>query len=104
MRQKRSTQWSDVKAKLAELDHKQLLAVIRDLYDSGAANRRFLHARCLPSGATIEEYRQRVADAIYPDPFSRRRISLREAKAVITEYRRSTADVAGSVDSDVDLR
>ena len=80
---KRSTRWSNAKAKLAELDHKQLLAVIRDLYDSGAANRRFLHARFLPSGGTFEEYRQRVADAIYPDPFSRRRISLRDANAAI---------------------
>ena len=39
-----------------------------------------------------------MADAIYPDPFSRCRISVRDAGAVITEYRRSTGDLAGTVD------
>ena len=46
----------------------------------------------------IEKYRSLVADAIYPDPFSRRRISVRDAGAVITEYRRSTGDLVGTVD------
>jgi len=39
-----------------------------------------------------------VADAVYPDPFSRRRVSLRDATTAITEYRRSTGDVPGTVD------
>jgi hypothetical protein len=39
-----------------------------------------------------------VADAVFPDPFSRRRVSLRDATAAITEYRRSTGDLAGTVD------
>jgi len=39
-----------------------------------------------------------VADAVYPDPFSRRRVSLRDASTAITEYRRSTGDLSGTVD------
>jgi hypothetical protein len=35
---------------------------------------------------------------VFPDPFSRRRVSLRDATAAITEYRRSTGDLAGTVD------
>jgi hypothetical protein len=46
----------------------------------------------------VEKYRHLVADAVFPDPFSRRRVSLRDATAAITEYRRSTGDVAGTVD------
>lgn len=90
--------WSEVKAILGAMDQKELLSVIRDLYEADSVNRRFLHARYLPSQTTIEEYRHHVADAVYPDAFSRRGIRLREANAAITEYRRSTGDVAGSVD------
>ena len=39
-----------------------------------------------------------VVAAIYPDPFSRRRVRVRDASAAITEYRRATGDVAGAVD------
>ena len=39
-----------------------------------------------------------MAEAIYPDPFSRRRVSVRDAGAAITEYRRSTGDLAGMID------
>jgi hypothetical protein len=46
----------------------------------------------------VEKYCRLVAEAVFPDPFSRRRVSLRDATAAITEYRRSTGDVAGTVD------
>jgi hypothetical protein len=39
-----------------------------------------------------------VADAICPDPFSKRRVSVRDAAAAIVEYRRSTGDASGTVD------
>jgi hypothetical protein len=47
---------------------------------------------------TIEEYRRLVADAIYPDSFSCRQISVRDAGAAITAYRRSTGDLFGTID------
>ena len=39
-----------------------------------------------------------MAEAIYPDPFSRRRVNVRDAGAAITEYRRSAGDLAGTMD------
>jgi hypothetical protein len=74
------------------------MSVIKDLYDANAANRRFLHARFVPAAGTLEEYRRLVADAVFPDPLSQRPIRLRDATAAIAEYRRSTGDVAGTVD------
>lgn len=73
----------------------------REGLDRGAAsvaNRRFLHSRLTPGRRTIEEYRLLVADAIYPDKFSKRRVSIRDAAAAIVEYRRSTGDAAGTID------
>jgi hypothetical protein len=90
--------WADVKARLESFDRKGLVSLIGDLYDANAANRRFLHSRLAPGDNSIEEYHRLVADAIYPDPLSRRQISVRDAGAVITEYKRSTGDTAGTID------
>ena len=90
--------WSDVKARLDAFDRKGLVSLLGDLYDANVANRRFLHSRLTPGSRAIEEYRQLVADAIYPDPFSKRRVSVRDAAAAIVEYRRSTGDASGTVD------
>ena len=94
----RQPSWADIKTKLEEFDSKGLVGLVRDLYEASTANRRFLHARLIPSPSAVEKYRRLVADAVFPDPFSRRRVSLRDATAAITEYRRSTGDVAGTVD------
>jgi hypothetical protein len=89
---------SEVKARLQALDRKDLVSLLGDLYDANGANRRFLHSRLAPRSRAIEEYRRLVADAIYPDPFSKRRVSVRAGAAAIVEYRRSTGDASGTVD------
>jgi hypothetical protein len=90
--------WSDVKARLEAFDRKGLVSLLGEVYDASVANRRFLHSRLTPGSRAIEVYRQLVADAIYPDRFSKRRVSVRDAAAAIVEYRRSTGDAAGTVD------
>jgi hypothetical protein len=90
--------WAAVRRQLDPFDRAGLLALVHDLYDANASNRRFLEARLLSSSTSLEKYRRLVADAVYPDPFSRRQVSVRDATATITEYRRSTGDLAGTVD------
>lgn len=90
--------WSDVKARLEAFDHKDLVSLLGELYAASVANRRFLHSRLTPGSRAIEEYRRLVASAIYPDPFSKRQVSVRDAAAAIVDYRRSTGDVSGTVD------
>ncbi len=90
--------WSDVKARLEAFDRKGLVSLLGELYNASVANRRYLHSRLTPSSRAIEEYRHLVADAIYPDPFSERRVNVRDAAASIVEYRRSTGDASGTVD------
>lgn len=94
----RQPRWTDVRARLDTFDRKSLLGLIHDLYEASTANRRFLEARLLPSPTSLDKYRRMVSDAVFPDPFSRRRVSLRDATAAITEYRRSTGDITGTVD------
>lgn len=90
--------WTDLKARLETFDRAGLLGFIADLYEANPANRRFFESRLLPESGAIEGYRRIVATAIYPDPFSRRPVSVREANAAIAEYRRATGDVVGTVD------
>jgi len=92
------TGWAAVRKPLDSFNRASLLALVHDLYDANASNRRFLEARLLTSSMSIEKYRRLVADAVYPDPFSRRQVSIRDATATITEYRRATGDVVGTVD------
>src|SRR5437773_3112542 len=94
----RQPSWADIKTKLEGFDLKDLVGLVHDLYEASTANRRFLQARLLPSPSAVEKYRRLVADAVFPDPFSKWRVSLRDATAAITEYRRSTGDVTGTVD------
>ena len=68
------------------------------MYEASAGNRRFLHARFVPAASALEDYRRLVRTAVFPDPLSQRPIRLREATATIAEYRRSTRDLAGSID------
>src|SRR5690349_4418828 len=94
--QTKRKKWSDVKAQLEAFDRKGLVSLLGDLYDASEANRRFLHARLTPGTRAIEEYRRLVVAAIYPDPFSKRQVSVRDAGAAIIDYRRSTGDAAGT--------
>ncbi len=98
MRSKKPASWSNVKTSLSAMDRAGLVGVIRDLYDASTANRRFLHARFVPAAAALDEYRDLVAKAVFPDPFSQRPIRLRDAATAITDYKRSTSDLAGVVD------
>lgn len=90
--------WSELKQRLARKTLPELLKILRDLHDLSPANRRFLQARLLPADGDIERYRQQLRDAIYPDPFSRRPISVAAAKQVIRQYQRATADPIGTLD------
>ena len=94
----RQPSWADIKTKLEAFDKSGLVGLVHDLYEASTANRRFLRARLLPSPSAVEKYRRLVAEAVFPDPFSRRRVSLRDGTAAITEYRRSTGDGEGAVD------
>lgn len=98
MKKKKPATWADIKVSLERLDRPGLLGVIRDLYQAGDLNRRFLHARFVPAATMLEEYRRLVRAAVFPDPFSQRPIRLRDATSTITEYKRATGDVAGTVD------
>ena len=98
MKSKKPAAWSNVRASPGSMDRAGLVGLIRDLYQSSTANRRFVHARFVRAASTPGEYRDLVARAVFQDPLSQRPIRLREAAAAITDYKRSTGDLVGVVD------
>jgi len=95
---RRTSRWTAIRKRLETFDRAGLLNLIVDLYGADARNRRFLESRLLADPNVIEEYRRSVSAAIYPDPFSRRPISIRDASAAITHYQRATGDPVGVTD------
>jgi hypothetical protein len=90
--------WSQIKAKLKGQGASELVNLIRDLYQAAPENRQFLRGRLLPDAADLEEYRSRVIDAVFPDPFSRKPVRVGEAQRLVRHYRLATGDEPGAVD------
>jgi len=90
--------WGLLKARLARFSATELLTLVRDLHQLSAENRQFLGTRLLPPNDEIARYRQQLADAIYPDTFSRRPVSLLAARRVIRQYEAATDDPIGALD------
>src|SRR6266487_747494 len=102
-RMTRDAGWGAIKAKLKGLTAAELVTLVGDLYQASPENRQFLRGRLVPTAADLEEYRNRVTDAVYPDPLSRNRVRIGEAERLIRHYRISTADDSGAVDLMVSL-
>ena len=90
--------WNAIRKQLDPFDRAGLIGLIEDLYRADLNNRRFLESRLLNDTGVIEEYRRKIVRAIYPDPFSRRPISIRDASAAIAHYTKATGDRIGTID------
>ena len=64
--------WTDVKAKLKELDRPGLLGLIQSLYRAHKDNRAFLHARFGSGEGVLEPYKKIIDRWLWPDVFRRR--------------------------------
>lgn len=85
---KNSASWSDVKAKLADLDRAGLIRLVQDLYAANKDNQAFLHARFTLGGDVLQPYKTVISKWINPaDP--RKPMSVAKAKKAITDYKKA---------------
>lgn len=98
--------WTAVRKRLATWDPSALLALVKDLYDVGAANRDFIQARCQaedPGGEVLEKYRLKVVEPFFPARgFGK--LKLGEARKAIPEYRKATGNIPRNRGAPHDLR
>ena len=94
--------WSELRKSLQDLSTDQVIEIIKGLHDLSPQNKAWLRGKLLPVGqdtAYLEDCRRKVIKAVY-DPA--RKIPdmphFRDAKKIISEYRKSTRDLRGVLD------
>jgi hypothetical protein len=86
--------WSDVKAKLADVDRAGLLGLVQDLYAANKDNKVFLHARFGLGDDPLEPYKHVIIRWINPPDF-RNPISVSKAKKAISDYKKALGQPEG---------
>jgi hypothetical protein len=95
---KASPTWSDVKARLADLDRAGLLGLIQDLYAASKDNQAFLHARLHLGEDVLEPYKAAIDRWLWPDVFKNQNTSVAKAKKAITDYKKASGTADGSAE------
>ena len=92
--------WSDVEKQITAMDRQVLIQLVKELFDASADNHAFFATRFLDATAqadVLESYRKRIVNQFFPARgFGK--LGLREARKAITDYRRATSDVVGTLD------
>ncbi len=81
--------WTDVKAKLEDLDRAGVLGLIQDLYAMHKDNRTFLHARFRLGEDVLESYKKTIDRWLWPDLFRKQDTSVSQAKRAISDYKKA---------------
>ena len=94
--------WSKIKRELNELPKEELIKLLKGLHALSPQNKAWLRAHTLPmvqDKEYLEKCRKRIIRAVY-NP--RRKYPdmprFRDAKKVITEYKKATSDLRGTLD------
>ena len=81
--------WSDIKARLADLDRTNLLGLVHDLYAASKDNRTFLHARFGLGDDVLKPYKITIDRWLWPDVRKNQDTSVSKAKKAITDYKKA---------------
>ena len=93
-----SPTWSDLKPTIADMDHKQLLKLVADLYRFSKGNQTFLHARFGVGDDPLAPYKKTIEDCMYPDIYSNKPVKIAEAKKAISSYSKAVGDTLGEIE------
>lgn len=100
---KKTTQkpsWSATRKDLNSWEKPELIALVKDLYDSAAENRDFIQARCAPvdvGEAVLECYRSKIVQQFFPAR-GEGKLKLGEARKAIRDYTKATGNLAGTAE------
>ncbi|MCK4563295.1 MAG: hypothetical protein KAU94_01320 [Verrucomicrobia bacterium] len=91
--------WGGIRKELNGWETPALLTLVKDLYETSAANRDFIHARCLPevNEAVLEKYRRAIIHQFFP-PRGIGKLKLGEARKAIRDYGKATKNISGTAE------
>jgi hypothetical protein len=87
--------WTDIKARLAGFDRRELIGLIQDLYAAHKENRTFLHARFGVDSDPLRPYKETLDRWLWPDVFRNQDTSVARAKQAISSYKKAVGELAG---------
>ncbi len=94
----RKPTWSDVKSLVVNLDRKQLLTLVADLYRFSKENQAFFHARFGVGDDPLAPYKNTIDQCMYPDVYSNQSIQISKAKRAISDYSKAVGDPLGETE------
>lgn len=92
--------WSELKRQLSQYSPIKLLELISDLHSLSADNRRFIEAKVINNGNTLEKYKTIISKSISTDApwLKSQQLSLKNAKKAISDYKKATRNIEGIID------
>ncbi|MBN1451985.1 MAG: hypothetical protein JW963_13300 [Anaerolineales bacterium] len=94
--------WTDIKTELQDLPKENLIDLLKGLHNLSAQNKAWLKAQILPiaqDSEYLEKCREKIVRAVYnPNRKLPDMPRFRDAKKVITEYKKATKDLRGTLD------
>jgi hypothetical protein len=94
--------WTELEKQLRELPMDDIFKLVKGLHDLSPQNKAWLSAKLLPvvqDTKYLEDCRRKVANYVYKETKGMPSMpQFREAKKVISEYRKATSDLRGTLD------
>ena len=94
--------WTEIDKQLRELPVNDVIKLMKGLHDLSPQNKAWLRAKLLPvvqDSKYLEDCRRKVINYLYKETGGMPHMPrFREAKKIISEYRKSTSDLRGTVD------
>jgi hypothetical protein len=90
--------WTDLKKSVSDLEHHEILKLVRDLYQLSTTNKEFLHARFLIGDDPLKPYKDTIRNCMYPDVMRDKPLRISRAKKAISEYSKATGDIKGETE------
>ena len=90
---KTASEWREIKIELEKENQKNLLKLIKSLYDRSENNRNFIRANIFEGQVTAETYKRIITDAIYLDTNDRNdEIEFSIARKAISDFKKANGD------------
>jgi hypothetical protein len=97
-RKSKSLNWSAVKAAIHQLDEKEQMFLIKDLYNISKENRDFLHTRFSIGFNPEASYKKVIEDSLYPDVMGNEDFQYQRAHRAIKNYIAAGGSDEGIID------
>ena len=91
--------WIDIKKSIGNIEHSQLISLVKDLYELSKENGTFLHARFSDRDSSLRQYKKVILHSLYQDVMDEEDdFEFERANKAINDYANATRDDEGIAD------